>query len=372
MDISLYFHIPFCIKKCPYCHFYSIPFRAELVSLFQRSIAMEWHRQLPWLLDQNIVSIYFGGGTPSLLAAGGIAFLLDMIFQSQLSISPNCEITLEANPDRVDFLFLSEIRKLGINRLSLGVQSFDDSSLQNIQRTHTAKKALLAIEDAHQSGFSNISIDLMFDLPHQTIDSWMTTIHRLESLPIQHCSIYNLTIEPNTAFFRQKKHLETIMPDSKSSLCLLTNAIDELKNLGFKRYEISAFAKPGMESVHNSGYWTARPFLGFGPSAFSYWEGRRFQNIAHLQRYAKALEENASWIDFEEKLAYPANVKELLAIGLRRMDGVPDDKSFPKDTIGELHQLKDEGFLQYLHQHWRLTDRGALFYDTIAERLIDG
>ncbi len=358
MVISLYFHIPFCTKKCPYCHFYVIPNRLPHHKLLGEALALEWEQQLPLLQGKTITSIYFGGGTPSLY--GGIQELLEKIPRA-----PDCEITIEANPEESDIALLTHFRSIGINRLSLGVQSLDDRSLQTLERIHSAEKARQAIFNAQKAGFENVSIDLMYDLPGQTEESWRYTLDQLGDLPIHHLSLYNLTIEPHTSFHKRK--VET--PTGDLSLRFLTAALERLEAIGLKRYEISAFAIPGHESRHNLGYWTARPFLGYGPSAFSYWEGERFRNIANINRYSQALKAGQSPVDFRERLPYPANANELLAVRLRLKSGV-DIKSIPQETESAIVKLKEMGLLKQEGTQLQLTERGTLFYDTVASEII--
>jgi oxygen-independent coproporphyrinogen-3 oxidase len=363
--ISLYFHIPFCTKKCPYCHFYVIPNRAPFRKILSDGLALEWERQWPLIADKTVTSIYFGGGTPTLFGTEGIGALLDRIRASGLQLAPDCEITLEANPEDSSFELFAALRSLGVNRLSLGVQSLDDRSLIQLERIHSAKRAKQALFDAQRAGFTNISIDLMYDLPEQTEESWRHTLDQLADLPIQHLSLYNLTIEPHTAFFKRKVQV----PTGELSLRFLHAALEHLEKIGLKRYEISAFCKEGFASRHNLGYWTGRPFLGFGPSAFSYWEGERFRNIAHLQRYNRLLKEGASPVDFRESLPYPANVKELLAVRLRLREGVLIEP-FPEETEGAIEKLKRDRLLFEEGSRLRLTERGMLFYDTVAAEII--
>lgn len=363
---SLYFHIPFCSKKCPYCHFYVLPNRLFDRAVLQKALALEWERQLPLLQGTEIASIYFGGGTPSLFGAEALGEVLSRC--RALSWAPDCEITVEANPEEGSFELFSKLREVGIDRLSLGVQSLDDRSLVVLERQHSAKKAKQAIAAAQKAGFSNISIDLMYDLPDQTESSWRYTLEQLPDLAIQHLSLYNLTIEPHTAFERRKNRL--VFPTAEESLHLLEIALHALDKMGLQRYEISAFAKPGKESRHNLGYWTFRPFLGFGPSAFSYWEGERFQNVAHLGRYAKALQEGESIVDFRERLKFPANVKEELAIKLRLKKGVELPENLPQETLAALERLQSQGLVERENTVFRLTERGMLFYDTVATEII--
>jgi oxygen-independent coproporphyrinogen-3 oxidase len=365
VEISLYFHIPFCEKKCPYCSFYVIPNRKSHCDLLALSLEAEWVQQLAELKGKKIISIYFGGGTPTLFPPEYLGAILKRIERT-----PDCEITIEANPENLSASLLQELRELGINRLSLGVQSLDDRSLATLERAHSAQRAKEAIFGAHQAGFHNISIDLMYDLPDQSLSSFRYTLAQLKDLPIQHLSLYNLTIEPHTSFYKRRKTLS--LPDGEMSLQCLSLAIDTLRDIGLERYEISAFARKGFASRHNVGYWTGRPFLGFGPSAFSYWKQERYKNVSNLNRYARALREGVSAVDFREKLPYPHNINELLAIHLRLTEGVDLDsfEKIPSKTQEALEQLIKEGWLEKRGSQVRLTQKGTLFYDEIASRIV--
>ncbi|HLB53002.1 MAG TPA: coproporphyrinogen-III oxidase family protein, partial [Chlamydiales bacterium] len=352
-----------------YCHFYVVKDRLELQELLVESLQMEWEQKRPLLEGKTLISIYFGGGTPSLLPPAAIETLLRMIWTSGFSLD-GVEITMEANPEGVDLSYFTEIRSLGVNRLSIGVQSLDDRSLLIIGRghgTHVAKKAIFT---AHQASFENISIDLMYDLPDQSEKSFSYTLDQIPDLPIHHLSLYNLTIEPNTAFYRKKSALT--LPDSASSLRLLNLALQKLPQCGFTRYEISAFAKDEKKSIHNLGYWTGRPFLGLGPSAFSYWEGARMRNILDLVRYAALLKQGKSPIDFSEKLPSPKDAQELFAVRLRLFDGA-DLNHYPtlsQETVAVCRKWIHTGHLEQKGTHIRLTPQGTLFYDEIAADLI--
>ncbi len=313
---------------------------------------------------KEIASVYFGGGTPFLFGPKAIGEIL-----------PKCsgEVTLEANPENITLELMREYKNVGINRVSIGVQSLDDSSLSILGRNHGAKAAIKAIEATYSAGIENISIDLMYDLPEQTLASWENTLKQIEKLPIKHLSLYNLTIEPHTVFFKYRQKL--ILPNADDSLKMLEMAVDYLEGAGLKRYEISAFAKVGFEAVHNTGYWLARPFLGFGPSAFSYWNKKRFRNIANLNKYAKLLEEGKTPIDFEEALPYPNNLFELFAVELRMLKGI-DLASFqqkhgqlPPDFFPKLHSLEQKGWITTTPTI-SLTPSGLLFYDSVAEELL--
>lgn len=366
--ISLYFHIPFCSKKCPYCHFYVIPNNPSHHQILEEGLFLEWEQQFARLKGKTVVSIYFGGGTPSLFAPKGIENILKKIQESELLLAPDCEITIEANPEEGSEELFTSLLTIGINRLSLGIQSLDERSLETLERIHSAKNAKGAIFSAANAGFTNISIDLMYDLPNQTESSWDYTLSQLPSLPIQHLSLYNLTIEPHTSFYKRRKTLS--FPSQETSLRLLESAVRTMENMGFKRYEISAFAKEGFESRHNLGYWTGRPFLGFGPSACSFWEGERFRNIANLQRYTRSLKQGLSAVDYRETLPYPQNLKELFLVQLRLSEGADLDTELPQEMRDTIHRLIKENFLTRKENKIQLTAKGILFHDTIASEII--
>lgn len=362
MRYSLYFHVPFCTRKCDYCHFYVIPDHPRFHNQYITALQKEWELRSPILPPNKPLSIYFGGGTPSLLPPQTIAGIINWI-----SPDKECEITLEVNPENVSYERMKAFKDAGINRISLGIQSLDDALLKILTRTHSAHDALQAIAIISNAGFENISIDLMYDLPEQTLSNWQTTLEKAIQLPITHLSFYNLTIEPHTAFYKKQKSLK--LPDDQLSLDMLLLAIEILNKGGFSRYEISAFCRDGKISHHNSGYWTGRPFLGFGPSAFSYWNGSRFSNTAHLHRYAKLLQQGKDPVDFEETLPHFEKLKESLAIGLRRLEGVLLQE-WPETIIKGIEKLKNLELLQECHSFVQLTEKGLLFYDTVATEIM--
>lgn len=370
--ISLYFHIPFCSKKCPYCHFYVTVSKKEAQKRYIDALIEEWHQKISLLKGRVIYSLYFGGGTPSQMNPELFIPLFEIIFNSSLLFHKDVEITFEANPEDLSTSYLKALKQLPINRLSIGVQSLHDETLKVLDRQHDAKKAFNAIHHAYELGFSNISIDLMYDLPHQTIASWNYTLKALKKLPISHLSLYNLTIEPHTVFYKKKKLLEPFIPDESKSLHLLNTAVETFEEIGLMRYEISAFAKPEMHSKHNTGYWLGREFLGYGPSAFSYFQKKRFRNICDLNKYISHIHEGKTASDFEEQLEEEASMRELLAIRLRLKEGVnlSSFPSFSKELLKEISQLKNQGFLKQEENKLSLTPKGFLFYDTVAATLV--
>lgn len=364
--VGLYVHLPFCRKKCPYCHFFVIKEDENHKDLLLAALKKEWERAP----QQEITTLYLGGGTPTLFGEERLADLL-----SHLNPPPGIEISIEANPEDVTYEKMRALRKMGINRLSIGLQSLVDEELKFLGRTHSAFEAKEAVHISHRAGFENITIDLMYELPDQNLSSWRKTLAQLESLPFTHLSLYNLTFEEGAAFYRNRKSLEKRCPPSDEAKEMLEYATEYLRSLGLERYEISAFAKPGYEAKHNSGYWRGIPFLGLGPSAFSYYEGSRTQNFAHFRKYLDAVEKGESPVDFSETLPYPDNLKELLAIELRLIKGVDLDEFqmrhglLPQELLVALTKLKAEGFLE-MRQDAVLTGQGRLFYDTVASEII--
>jgi oxygen-independent coproporphyrinogen III oxidase len=375
-EVSLYFHIPFCTRKCDYCHFYVLPDHENLKQQLLDGFKLEWEQMLPLLKNKSIKTIYFGGGTPSLFGPERIHAVLSMIQATVPFADHSIEITLEANPENIEPDLMKDYAQAGINRVSIGIQTLDHDLLHLLGRLHSPNKALQAVNTTFLAGIENISIDLMYDLPNQTLHHWDKTLEKIEDLPISHLSLYNLTIEPHTLFFKRQEELKRLIPDEEASLKMYEKAIERLEKMGLQQYEISAFAKEGFFSKHNTGYWTGRQFLGFGPSAFSYWDGSRFRNVSHLGKYVEALKAGRSPIDFREQLDPEAHRRELLVIQLRLKCGVDlnrfEEQNGPLDaiTVSTIQQLIKEGYLDSHQKNLGLTKKGILFYDTVAAELI--
>ncbi len=363
-DYSLYIHVPFCNKKCPYCHFYVLKHRCELEELWLKRLLKEWQKVRP--PNKNLLTLYLGGGTPSLLKIENLEAILEAV-----GGSPQ-EITLEANPEDVTYEKAKAWQKMGINRISMGVQSLIDSELIQLGRSHESSKAVEAVEILNRANLSNISIDLMYDLPNQNANSFKKSLDLLQTLPITHLSLYNLTLEPGTPFGRQEKELKKKTPTDEESRELYKLACQKLEAIGLLRYEISAFCKDNLRSLHNVGYWEGRPFLGLGPSAFSYWEEERYQNIPNLQKYLE-LEDP---IHFREKLPQEAATIERFLIALRLKEGVLLN-DFEKNVAPLLNETKEllalfeqRGWIEAATTCPHLTDEGLLFYDEIAAEMV--
>lgn len=353
-----------------------LPNKIELHQQLIEGLKLEIAQWSSELKGKQLASIYFGGGTPSLLEASEIAEILEEVAK-HISFDPALiEITMEANPETITPEKIQGFKKAGINRISIGVQTLDDPLLIKLGRTHQANTSIDKIRITADAGISNISIDLMYDIPGQTLASWEHTLKQIAPLPITHLSLYNLTIEPQTVFFKYMESLKKIVPDAECSAEMYKMAVSTLTDCGLDQYEISAFARDGLYSKHNVGYWTGRPFLGFGPSAFSYWKGKRFRSVAHFKQYMEALEKGISPIDFSEELDPGASRNELLAIALRLRMGVDLDifeqKCGPLDpaTHKGLESLVRQEMLKRVGRRYALTDHGVLFYDSVAVELI--
>lgn len=378
-SVSVYVHIPFCKRKCPYCHFYTAPDAENAKDVLLDALLREWQQWSKRIAKQDrLASLYFGGGTPSLMGPARVARLISEIPSAFANIADDIEITLEANPEEASLSLMQEYAQAGVNRISFGVQAFDDAMLCTLQRRHSAAKAVDAVHVTRDAGIDNISIDLMYDLPGQTLKQWKASLDTACTLPVTHLSLYNLTIEPKTAFWRKRQQLESQRPPSETSLAMYEMAMEILPKAGFQQYEISAFARQGSTSRHNTGYWTARPFIGLGPSAYSFWEGLRFHNVAHLKKYCTAISQQQSTIDVTDELDANARRRELLVIALRLLDGVNIETfqqchgALDHATVSTLHALQKAELLANDSDAnvWKLTHRGILLYDTIAAELI--
>ena len=285
---GIYIHIPFCKQACHYCDFHFSTNTRTQKQLLQ-CLSKELHIQQNYLEGERISTIYFGGGTPSLLAPAEINSLLETI-DKHFDITPDAEITLEANPDDLAYQKLFELKKVGVNRLSIGIQTFDDSILKFLNRAHDASLAVSSFNDARRVGFDNISIDLMYALPGQSFDDWRKNVQRAIELNPDHISAYSLTIEEKTVFGKWAGKNKITPVDNDVSAQELLLLMDELEQAGYLHYEVSNFSKGGYMSKHNSSYWKAAKYLGIGPSAHSYNGISRQFNVSNNHLYVNSIE----------------------------------------------------------------------------------
>jgi len=375
-DIALYIHFPFCRRRCSYCSFVSYQGRESDIPEYVKALKKELVLRAA---GQRVSSIYFGGGTPSLLSPEQIHELLSVI-PSHCTVDEASEVTLEANPGTVDEPHLADIMKLGINRLSLGVQSLDDGELALLGRIHTAAEAGDAVRLARNAGFTNLSLDLIYGLPGQTLSSWHRTLDELIGLSPEHISLYPLTLEADAPMRLaiQRAEVPPIDPDLTADQYEL--AQDTLAAHGYHHYEISNWAKGGYECRHNLVYWHNLPYLGIGVAAHSYIHGHRLANTTDLDSYLNAFSSNLppAW-ELDEEIGPELQLSETVILGLRLSEGVCLEgirSRFGIDLLKHYSQQVDEtaalGLLEYSGQRIRLTRRGRLLGNEVFWRFLPG
>ena len=330
---GLYIHIPFCDIKCSYCDFYTVTKRDSQIPSYLKALKkeVEIYSTDPIVKNLRFETIFLGGGTPSLLSPAQIFSLLELI-KTRFAVATNPEVTLETNPNTVDLQKLEALLESGVTRLSLGVQSFYPEELKFLDRDHSDKESVAAVQNARKAGFENISIDLIFGLPKQKLFTWQKNLELAVEINPNHISVYNLTYEEGTLLTTRLKRKEIeILPDETQKQMFLTT-IDFLQANGFEQYEISNYAKQGFQSIHNKKYWNGSPYLGLGVSSHSFLNSRRFWNVRNMKTYISALENEALPIEGGEKLDMKQRALEKVFLGLRQRRGI-DLKSF-EDEIG--------------------------------------
>ncbi|MEI8389861.1 MAG: radical SAM family heme chaperone HemW [bacterium] len=362
---NLYIHIPFCAGKCHYCNFISFSGKNEFIASYFAALKAEMKFCLGRQGAIGLETIYIGGGTPSVVDTRFYKDIFGLL--SELTcISLDAEITMEINPGTVNINYLKEIRDIGINRLSIGVQSFDDKILKSINRIHSSQEAIETVKTAKKAGFANISIDLIYGLPEQTIEGWETTLNKALSLGINHISTYGLKIEEGTEFSR---HLPKNLPDDEVQSQIYLKTIDILENNGFNHYEISNFSKKGFESRHNLCYWKNKKYFALGLSAHGYLDDTRYSNTENLEEYLKDPTKSA----FENQISAPEKIEEAVFLGLRLTEGI-NTKEFKLNYGIDIYQKYskiiekyiDYGFMTYdSSKNLKLTKHGILLSNSI-------
>jgi oxygen-independent coproporphyrinogen-3 oxidase len=318
---GIYIHIPFCRKRCHYCDFYKTTDFGQKFRLVKGMIT-ELETRAPEISTEEITTVYLGGGTPSVLQVTELDDLLKTI-RNNYPLAVNAEITIEANPDDITETKLSALRKTGYNRISIGIQSFEESDLKLMNRRHDGEQAVQAVEIAKKAGYENISIDLIYGLPNQNQEEWERNVQKAVDLDIQHISAYHLTYHEGTVFYDQLKkgHLKEL-PD-EISLQQFEILIKRLKQAGFEHYEISNFCKPGFYSQHNSSYWKGKKYLGIGPSAHSYDLVSRRWNVSSVSKYLHRIENSEQYFE-TEILSEQDRYNDYIITGLRTIWGISE------------------------------------------------
>jgi oxygen-independent coproporphyrinogen-3 oxidase len=376
---GLYVHIPFCLQKCRYCDFYSISDLSQ-TSRFMVALKheMQMNRRTPLAFD----TLYIGGGTPSVLAPESIGELIETA-RKYFSITSDAEITLEINPGTVTFENLFEYRKMGVNRLNIGVQSFDDDNLRFLSRIHSARDARLSVDWARRAGFDNIGLDLIFGLPGQDKMNWLHDLSQAGNLEPEHLSCYMLTCESGTPLARDVKTGRIRWAAEEMILDLFNAAIDFLTAHSFLHYEVSNFARiarPHREprtSRHNLKYWTFAPYIGLGPSAHSFIEPERYWNHRSLATYLRQIEDGKSAMAEKESLTKTQMTIEAIYLGLRTTWGINLAEFQTKSGINfanafsrPIAELENQGMIEIDEGHCVMTRKGLLLTDSIASMLI--
>ena len=373
IPLELYVHIPFCVRKCQYCDFLSGPSDEETKDRYIEALLKEI-RAAEHTEDYEIVSVFIGGGTPSALKAEAIASIMRTL-QEQFFFCEDAEVTIEANPGTVDLEKLTIYRNVGINRLSLGLQSTDAEELKLLGRIHSYEEFLKSYEWAREAGFSNINIDLMFAIPGQTGEAWRQHLYQVAELNPEHISAYSLIIEEGTPFAEQNLDL----PDEDTEYQMYEDTAEILERYGYRQYEISNYAKQGYMCRHNAGYWQRREYLGFGLGASSLYGGMRFSNTHQMQEYLKESRNPDQIRKDVAVLSRNEQIEEFMFLGLRMTEGI-SEKKFEEnfdvrlmDVYGDILQKYEEtGFMEHIETKWRLTRKGIHVSNHIlADFLLD-
>jgi oxygen-independent coproporphyrinogen-3 oxidase len=376
--LTIYVHIPFCIQKCGYCDFNAYLYRHEAAQAYLTALRHEIVHAAaarPWV-EYSIPSVYFGGGTPSTLAATQLTSLLSLI-RSCFPVQADAEITLEADPGTIDLAGLEALRAGGFNRISIGVQAFDDDLLNQLDRLHSAADARSVLIWARRAGFSDLNLDLMFGLPGQSPPAWERSLHEAIAFAPTHMSVYGLSIEERTPFHRRQQLGRLALPDEEAQATMFERADQVLTTAGYIHYEISNYAMPGWRSRHNLHYWQHGEYLGFGAGAHAYLHGYRRENERLPGRYIRAIAAGGSAAGVPEHIDRARRIYEALMVGLRLREGIDLDAfahlygvHLATAYAEPIAELIASGHLRHTDGRLCLTDRGRLVADAVLSRLV--
>lgn len=395
--LGLYLHIPFCNSKCAYCDFYSIPSAGEeFMRRYSDALILQMEDYSKAAKGYKIDSIFVGGGTPTVLPVKCMSNIIDAVYRN-FDVDHKAEFTMESNPATVSLATLSKYRRAGVNRLSIGLQSADDSELRQLSRIHNRTEFEAAYASARKAGFDNINIDIMYGIPLQTSDSFNSTLNYVTSLDPEHISMYGLKIEEGTPFYKNRDTLT--LPDEDTEAEMYFDGISHLQAKGYNHYEISNFARPGFECRHNLKYWNCREYLGLGPAAHSYFADHRFSFKRDMGLYVDTLETNAEngitdndgskLLDFEEyqrtvltdemyTISPKERIGEYIMLRLRLTEGISAydfKKNFGIDfdnAYGKrLGIYVDNGFMRHEYGRYFFTPKGMYVSNYILSSILD-
>lgn len=373
--LGIYIHVPFCRSKCQYCDFYSLAAKDDkLMDGYLNAVCAHIKEAGALAPNYKVDTIYFGGGTPSFFGAEGMATILTYI-RRNFDVDANAEITFECNPDSVNDKLLHRLRAEGFNRASLGIQNDDDDVLQKLGRPHTYAQAAAAFHRIRKAGFRNISIDLMYGLPGQTLRAWQDALEHVLTLNPEHISCYGLKVEEGTPLYDYKDYAK--LPDDDTQADMYLAMVELLKGHGFRQYEISNFARKGLYSRHNMKYWTGGEYLGFGPSASSDFAGKRYTICRSVQDYITGIRKKGTIIDEVQEIPTRERAGEYLMLRLRTVNGISPEEYerlflLPFAPIEDiLIRQRNLGYAsQSEDNRWRLTPQGFLISNTILSDLL--
>ena len=373
--LGIYVHVPFCRSKCQYCDFYSLACRDEqMVDEYLRAVCNHIRETGPLAPGYKVDTIYFGGGTPSFLGPDALATILTVIRRS-FDVDANAEITFEANPDSVSDTLLKRMRAEGFNRISLGVQNDNDELLKKLGRPHDYAQVVNAVQRIRKAGYKNLSLDLMYGLPGQSLNAWKDTLERVMTLAPDHISCYALKVEEGTPLYLIKDVCD--IPDDDTQADMYLAAVEILRSKGFRQYEISNFSRKGLYSHHNMKYWTGGEYLGFGPGASSDFAGKRFTIIRDLKGYCEGIKTGGEVLEEIDEMPLRERAGEYLMLRLRTTGGIAREEYernylLPFDDIEEyLEKCRHFGHAtQNDEGRWRLTPKGYLISNSIISDLL--
>jgi len=381
---GIYIHIPFCKKKCIYCNFYSIA-NTKKMEEYVEAVVKEFKSSRfkvqkilrsygLTVLRSSVLTVYFGGGTPTLLPVLLLEKILNAVYEN-FEVDSDAEITIEANPEQCSLDYLSALRKIGFNRLSIGIQSFNDEVLRFLGRTHSAKDALVAVENAQKAGFENISVDLMYGIYLRSLQDWERELKTVFGLLVKHLSAYSLTVEENTLLHKKIAQQIMLNLDEEQSLQEMKLLMEEAEKNGFEHYEVSNFALKDFRSKHNSNYWNGTPYVGFGAGAHSFTGDTRSWNIAHVEKYIQAIQKNEPCFE-TERLTPENQYNEYVLLRLRTKEGI-DLKHLEncfgiekRDYFLQALQSIDSSFYKIEYDVVTITKEGLPLLDYITEKLL--
>lgn len=365
--LGLYIHIPFCKSKCAYCDFYSLAHSEERMDAYCAALKSDLIRWSDAAKGYSVDTVYFGGGTPSYLGASRLASLLETVL-TRYRVAPDAEITFEANPDSArDVDALKTLRSAGFNRISLGAQSFDDGELREIGRIHTASEIARSVDAARTAGFENVSLDLIYGLPRQTMARWRENLTAALALAPEQLSCYALKVEEGTPLYLRRESAE--LPDDDAQADFYLETVRLLAQHGYAQYEISNFARPGFASRHNLKYWTLGEYLGFGPGAHSDFDGRRFALARDLSAYLAGktvLSEDAA-------ISHRERQREYFLLRLRTVRGICASETDADFAAAEavLRECAAHGLAEKTGDRWHLTPQGFLVSNAVISHVLD-